>query len=162
MSSQKRFGQRLKEAMTAKGLSNPDIAGALGVHTITVSKWRSGTQPVESHRVPRLAEVLGVTEAWLWGDGESVSEKPNVTLKKAFPAPVREYLAELRVRLVKAGADDEQIDEAFDLFKAPSVFAFYAGGATQPFSDEDILANVKTFAEESIIPTLRRRGLVIP
>ena len=111
MSSQKRFGQRLKEAMTAKGLSNPDIAGALGVHTITVSKWRSGTQPVESHRVPRLAEVLGVTEAWLWGDGESVSEKPNVTLKKAFPAPVREYLAELRVRLVKAGADDEQIDD---------------------------------------------------
>lgn len=158
------FAARLVAAMTEKGVKNPDVAEAVGVVPNTVSKWRQRLQKPSEEQMERLAAYLEKTESWLrYGDApRAVNEtarlydagKPGV-----YPPATREYLAELRLRLVRVGATDEQIDEAFDLFKAQEVFAFFVGGTAQPFGEEDILSNVKTFAEEVVIPTLKRRGL---
>lgn len=163
------FAARLIAKMTEKGLKNPDVALATGVVPNTVSKWRSRLQKPDDEQMAKLADLLGETEAWLrYGPVEV--DYQQLLRDGAFavsrharnlPFSAREYLAELRLRLVKAGATEEQIDEAFDLFKSPAVFSFYFGGSQKAFTAADVLNNVKTFAEESVLPTLRRRGLKV-
>lgn len=51
--------------MRAAGKKNPAVADAVGVHTTTVSKWRSGAQTPGDAELQRLAAALGVSAAWL-------------------------------------------------------------------------------------------------
>lgn len=48
--------------MDRRGASVRQIAEALEVTTKTVYDWQSGKTAISEERVPRLAEVLGVTE----------------------------------------------------------------------------------------------------
>lgn len=75
-----------------------------------------------------------------------------------LPLAIREYLAELRVRLTKGGASEDEIDEAFDLLRSPAVFTFYKGGTPSEFNEEDVLRGMKALAEGVVIPELRDRG----
>jgi transcriptional regulator with XRE-family HTH domain len=172
ISAAEAFGQRLVQAMRAKRVKNPDVAAALGVHVITVSKWRTGTQPIEPARLGALAEFLDVPESWLRSGAEAVQESVRVRddaradvvrgdqprHARNLPLSVREYLAELRLRLTKGGADDEEIDEAMDLLRSPQLFTFYKGGAPSEYNDADVLRGMKGIAESIIIPELNERG----
>jgi transcriptional regulator with XRE-family HTH domain len=48
--------------MERKQLSARQLADTLGIATQTVYSWQSGKTTVNEDRVPRLAEVLGVSE----------------------------------------------------------------------------------------------------
>ena len=131
------FGRRLKEAMAAKGLSNADVAAALGVHTITVSKWRTGSQPVESTRVPRLAEVLGVSEAWLLvGDAATASAIPSGSAAD-LPTPARLRQLEIERELIEAGATEQQVNDfRRSVRESPLIGVLFHGGAPNRVSEE--------------------------
>lgn len=167
MTAAQSFGERLRAAMKRKGVKNPEVAAAVGVHPITVSKWRSGTQPIEPARLPLLAEFLGVSVEWLRDDpqdmlpgiAEQLNAQPDAPRHaRNLPLAVREYLAEFQLRLVKGGASEEEIEEAMRLLKSPDVFSYFKGGRLTEFNEEDLLNGMRAIGEDVIIPRLRKLG----
>ena len=55
---------RLKEALKASGLSNAELANAIGVTVQAVSKWLN-KGGISQQRLPAVARVLGVSLEWL-------------------------------------------------------------------------------------------------
>ncbi len=51
----------IKKIRIEKGISQENIATALGVSTATVSRWESGEFIPRAEKLVRLAELLGVT-----------------------------------------------------------------------------------------------------
>lgn len=60
------FGGRVKRAREAKGLSQEDLAAAIGVRALTVSRWeRDAVETPSMPRLTKLSEVLEVSIEWL-------------------------------------------------------------------------------------------------
>lgn len=59
------FGQRLRVAMAASDRSMRQLATALGVSPMAVSKWCSGATYPESSRLVAISAELGCTIEWL-------------------------------------------------------------------------------------------------
>jgi transcriptional regulator with XRE-family HTH domain len=55
------FGDRLREVMTAKGLTQADVARLIGMSRAVVSSWLSGKYGPHWSTVVVLAEALGVS-----------------------------------------------------------------------------------------------------
>ena len=55
---------RLKEALKASGMSNAELANAIGVTVQAVSKWLN-KGGISQQRLPAVARVLGVSLEWL-------------------------------------------------------------------------------------------------
>lgn len=148
---QQRFGQRLREAMAAKPLTNPQVAQALGVHHITVSKWRTGSQPIEGYRIPALAELLGVAELWLReGEGpkapndgaQSDEHVANPSLRLRLPPAAYEFVYKKLKLLDDKGLEEEQILKAEQVFLNDD-FAALNKKRREPMTDADWLIKVK-------------------
>ena len=66
------WGQRIRTARKAKGLSQVVLANHLGVAQTSICRWEAGhTSPSDIYRGP-LAHALGVDPAWLFAH-----EHPN-------------------------------------------------------------------------------------
>lgn len=59
-------GARIEEARKAAGLSQPEVAAAIGVKQQQVSAWERGTRIPDKHRAA-LAKTLGIDLAELLG-----------------------------------------------------------------------------------------------
>lgn len=59
------FGDRLASLMKQRGLKNPDIATAAGVHPGSVSKWRSDVMEPDEATITLLASLLNTTPWFL-------------------------------------------------------------------------------------------------
>jgi transcriptional regulator with XRE-family HTH domain len=70
---------RLREAITASDLSEPEIATRLGVDPKTVERWMAGRTPYPRYRRP-LAKILDVDEKVIW---------PQPKQKMRFPSGER-------------------------------------------------------------------------
>lgn len=104
MLSMEGIGERIRQARKAKGLTQKDLARLLSVHETAVSGWerqKSRTYP-ETRRLPDIARVLNVSEAWLvTGDSDGVVPAPGVS------APTRrEMPADVPVYGTTAGSDE--------------------------------------------------------
>jgi transcriptional regulator with XRE-family HTH domain len=65
------FGPRLKEAREYSGLTQDQVAEFVGVAVQTVKDWENARKTPKLERIPRLAEVLGVSPGRLFPDGEN-------------------------------------------------------------------------------------------
>jgi transcriptional regulator with XRE-family HTH domain len=141
MDSLEGFARRLQEAMARQRVKNPAVARAVGVHPTTVSKWRTGTQPIEEMRVPRLAEFLDVSEAWLV-DGTHPRERiarrdppverdsPAIDGGVSFSRQIREREKEVELELVRMGANDVEVRGFAQSIRGnPLLVAAFSGGA---------------------------------
>lgn len=63
----KEIGARFKLARMYRGLRQADLAEALGVHDITVSKWERGIQTPDADVIYRMCMLLGVSSDFLLG-----------------------------------------------------------------------------------------------
>lgn len=63
----KRIGARFKTARAFRGYKQTDLAEALGVHSITVSKWERGVQTPDADTVRRMCDLLDVSADFLLG-----------------------------------------------------------------------------------------------
>ena len=68
---------RLREAMTAAGKKQLDLANATGLSHSTISRYLSGQMEPKQKAVSRMAIVLGVSEMWLWGYDVPMSRTPE-------------------------------------------------------------------------------------
>ena len=68
------FGERLKNAREASGMSRKTMANRLGVKTATVEKWESGKIQPRANRLQMLASLLNVPLLWLLAGSQKVPD----------------------------------------------------------------------------------------
>ena len=68
------FGQRLKNARDAMGLSREQMAERIGVKRATIEKWESGKVEPRANRLQTLASMLNVPLLWLLGGSQEVPD----------------------------------------------------------------------------------------
>ena len=62
------FGSRLKALRKKAGLTQEELAEAIGVHSVTVSQWESNSFLPKTLNIKAIAKALGVSEAELLQD----------------------------------------------------------------------------------------------
>jgi|BEDMetMinimDraft_1075159.scaffolds.fasta_scaffold06280_2 transcriptional regulator with XRE-family HTH domain len=80
-------GHRLRLAREAKHLTQPALAELLKVRPQTVSGWEKGTREPDLSQLRRIADVLGVTVAWLVGEGDEDPPSRVLPLRNWTPHP---------------------------------------------------------------------------
>ena len=84
------MGVRLRTARRSAGLTQKQLAEALGVESITVSRWERGVTTPSLPRLRRIAEITGTTVSDL------VRAPEAATAHAAELVALREELAETR------------------------------------------------------------------
>lgn len=78
------LGERIRRAREARGLTQADVAAAMGQDQSTVAHWESGRNKPSSDKADKLADLFAVTTEWLLyerGPG------PQAALRPAGAAP---------------------------------------------------------------------------
>jgi transcriptional regulator with XRE-family HTH domain len=68
------FGERLRHAREASGMSRKLMASRIGVANATIEKWESGKQDPRANRLQMLASLLNVPLLWLLAGSQNVPE----------------------------------------------------------------------------------------
>jgi len=69
------FGERLRHAREASGMSQKLMASRLGVKSATVGKWESGKEDPRANRLQMIASLLNVPLLWLLAGSQQVPER---------------------------------------------------------------------------------------
>ena len=81
------LGKRLGELRTRAGLSQAEVARRLGVDSSIPSLWEQGKRALPPHRLPGLAEALGLREDQLMA-GLAVDAQPDLSSEDQVSADV--------------------------------------------------------------------------
>lgn len=94
-----RIGQNIKLARAQQGLTQGQLAEALGIETVTVSRIETGAQQPSIGRLQQIAEVLGTSLAALVADSRSDSDTHALLAEvfKGLPARERDFLRDFVV-----------------------------------------------------------------
>lgn len=68
----RRIGERVRDLRLARGMTQAELADAVGVHRVTITRFESGTHDLGVSNLRRLANVLHVEVGALFdelGDG---------------------------------------------------------------------------------------------
>ena len=95
------IGSRISKYRKAKGMTQEDLAGMLGVSSQAVSKWENDISCPDISLLPQLSKVLGVsTDAILSGKEDEV---------KILPAEQRKSMDELILRIKVLSHDGDKV-----------------------------------------------------
>ena len=95
------MGSRISKYRKAKGMTQEELAGMLGVSSQAVSKWENDISCPDISLLPQLSKVLGVsTDAILSGKEDEV---------KILPAEQRKSLDELILRIKVLSHDGDKV-----------------------------------------------------
>ncbi len=84
------LGERLEIARVNKDLTQGELAEKIGMSRMRYHSYESKGVPPSIVTIVKLAEVLGVTVAWLIDEGDDAffaidSIKPNLLIDKLYP-----------------------------------------------------------------------------
>ena len=68
------FGERLRNAREASGMSQQQMASRLGVKGATVNNWESGKEDPRANRLQMIASLLNVPLLWLIAGSQQVPD----------------------------------------------------------------------------------------
>lgn len=116
---------RLRSLRRARALRQDFAAGAIGVDRTTYVRKEQGRIPITTAEWIRLADAMGVSPAYFFGDGEAVVEPerpvpgeiPLVGLFRALKGDEREEVASALALLLK-GIRRRDVTEALGHLKA--------------------------------------------
>ena len=95
------IGNRISKFRKAKGLTQEELAGKLGVSSQAVSKWETDTSCPDISLLPQLCRVLGITaDELLTGESSEV---------RLVPVEHRKSLDELIFRVKVDSAEGDRI-----------------------------------------------------
>lgn len=95
------IGNRISKYRKAKGLTQEDLAGKLGVSSQAVSKWETDASCPDISLLPQLCSILGITT------DELLTGKSSKT--EFIPPDRRKSLEELTLRVYVNSADGDKI-----------------------------------------------------
>ena len=108
MTRQRRLHERVRELRRSRGLTQADVAPALGVSRSTVTQMESGVRALKAEELGRLADLFGCSPAELLGRGEpgdgGAGSEELLELVAATPGLAGDELAARDVRRVLATA----------------------------------------------------------
>src|SRR5688572_19587581 len=92
----KAFGQRLRFARERVGLTQGELAKRVGKAQNLISKYESGLQAIRITELPILAETLGVTISYLFGEDYEDSEVDEISaVARELVPPLRKAINDL-------------------------------------------------------------------
>ncbi len=100
------FPERLRRAMTAKGIKQVDLARLSGVNESTLSNYLSGKRHATDKNMYALARALNVDIRWLMGYRDDVGEAPN-----------RETVEKMELQELISLLSDDQISKVIEFIK---------------------------------------------
>ncbi|WP_034627158.1 helix-turn-helix domain-containing protein [Desulfocurvibacter africanus] len=107
------IGRRLRALRESLGLSQYELADAMGVAQVTVSGWERGVLKLKDEHLQAVCSFGGVRPAWLLclGDEQEKSESDIQPVESVQPKPLAEAVPELDVATL-ARAVREALPEA--------------------------------------------------
>lgn len=97
------IGKRIAQYRKEKGLTQEDLASALGVSPQAVSKWENDQTCPDISLLPKLAQLLGVTT------DELLSGKQELPAVRFLPPAERKSFNELMLRIVVDSAEGDRV-----------------------------------------------------
>lgn len=95
------IGSRISKYRKARGMTQEELAGKLGVSSQAVSKWETDTSCPDISLLPQLCRILGITtDELLTGETSEV---------RLVPAEQRKSLGELILRVKVDSAEGDRI-----------------------------------------------------
>ena len=76
-----KLGEKIVSARKKAGLSQVDLADALGVSRQSVSKWETGEANPEIGKLPELARLLGVSADWLLSEKDEPEAEGEIAVQ---------------------------------------------------------------------------------
>lgn len=101
----KEIGQRMRARREYLGLTQSDLAAAMGVGGATYSRYESGRLAISAPDLPRAAKALRVSAGYLYGEDGGESEEIQYE-------PI---LDALHVASYSGGLDDDDMGEVADI-----------------------------------------------
>ena len=126
------IGEQIKKARRNAGLTQKQLGDALGGKGIsTISEWESGKRSPDIELIPKLAEVLGVSQSWLM-TGDTPIKHNYIHVVDENGERIIDVINDDRpqtreARIISGGIDKlpkEQREQALSVLQA--VFAQYA------------------------------------
>ena len=68
------LGDKIKQLREHKGYSQEELANLLKVHSVTISKWESGTQEPRAKKLNELAKIFNVSNEYLLDNTETMNK----------------------------------------------------------------------------------------
>ena len=101
------FGERLRNAREAAGMSQQQMASRLGVKGSTVNNWEAGKEDPRANRLQMIASLLNVPLMWLLAGSQNVPD-PATYLDSAQMA--RQKLAEVNGKMTELRNSLEELE----------------------------------------------------
>jgi transcriptional regulator with XRE-family HTH domain len=96
------FEERLREAMGKAGINQSDLAKSAGASKASISQYLSGKNGPRRQVVAKLAEILGVDEAWLGGrSDEPLNIRPRTLRPRQAAKVLGSNVESVRIRMQK-------------------------------------------------------------
>lgn len=102
------LGVRLKEARLRRKMSQEDVAEAIGIHAMTISKYERDAQDPHTKTLAALAKVLDVSTDWLLTEHEDFMHPGLKSQENVMPLALSFPNLSLRIR--KGALSDESIE----------------------------------------------------
>ena len=129
------IGSRIASKRKALGMTQEDLAKALGVSSQAVSKWENDLSCPDISLLPQLAKVLNcTTDAILSGKEDVVQIVPEAQRKNPDELV-------LRIKVLSADGDKIRVNVPFRLMKAMSGAG---GNIAAQFTGNDALKDIDT------------------
>lgn len=102
------FGERLKNAREASGMSQKKMADRIGVKPATVEKWEAGKMDPRANRLQMLASLLNVPLLWLIAGSQKVPTSTTATTNQEM---MLQKIADLdsMIDLLKSDLDELRV-----------------------------------------------------
>lgn len=97
------IGKRIGLLRRQKGLTQEDLANALGVSPQAVSKWENDQTCPDISLLPKLSQLLGVTT------DELLTGKQEETAIRVLPPEQRRSIKDMLLRIVVDSADGDRV-----------------------------------------------------
>ena len=156
------FGQRLRERRIELGMSQAELAKALGVSLSAVSNYETGQNAMREEALLRLFQVLDVDPNYLYQDAYigksftcSVEEKGLVLKYRSLRAAGRQTLHAVADALAAYQADLESLAPApevrqIPLYRCPAAAGYAAPVFGEDFDYIDVTGDVPAGAEMAV------------
>ncbi len=105
------FKDRMKAAREAAGLNQSEMARRLGLSPQSVQKWESGETIPRGRRMQQVAEVTGVTIAYLMDGGEA----EELEVPRMQDASLRDYFATKALQPLITSTAEDIADEDYEI-----------------------------------------------
>lgn len=100
------FGERLRNAREASGISQKTMANRIGVKPATVEKWETGKMDPRANRLHMLASLLNVPLMWLIAGSQTV---PNPSADINSREMIKQKIADLDSNIDVLKSDLEEL-----------------------------------------------------